>query len=97
MKYRRKVLTNSFVVDFPKTKIHNISETFDIEVLNIGCDKEHFHFLFSAKPSLDIPKYINTIKTITLREIHKNFPEVKTMLWKDAFCQDRILSHRQGK
>ncbi|WP_369798561.1 MULTISPECIES: transposase [unclassified Methanosarcina] len=27
-------------------------------MLNIECDKDHFHLLFSAKPSLDIPKYI---------------------------------------
>ncbi|AKB19853.1 hypothetical protein MSWHS_2990 [Methanosarcina sp. WWM596] len=85
MKYRRKALTNPLVVDFLKTKIHTISETFDVEVLNIECDKDHFHLLFSAKPSLDIPKYINTTKIITSREIHKNFPEVKTMLWKDTF------------
>nr|WP_304413489.1 hypothetical protein [Methanosarcina sp. WH1] len=26
-----------------------MSETFDVEVLNIECDKDHFHFLFSAK------------------------------------------------
>ncbi|WP_255350526.1 MULTISPECIES: transposase [unclassified Methanosarcina] len=42
MKYRRKALTNPLVVDFLKTKIHSISETFDVEVLNIECDKEHF-------------------------------------------------------
>jgi len=85
VKYRRKALTNPLIVDFLKTKIHNISETFDVEVLNIECDKDHFRLLFTAKPSLDIPKYINTIKTITSREIRKNFPEVKTMLWKDMF------------
>ncbi|WP_369798594.1 hypothetical protein [Methanosarcina sp. WH1] len=27
-----------------------------------------------------MPKYINTIKTITSREIRKNFPEVKTIM-----------------
>ncbi|AKB18890.1 hypothetical protein MSWHS_2027 [Methanosarcina sp. WWM596] len=85
MKYRRKALTNPLIIDFLKTKIHNISETFDVEVLNIECDKDHFHLLFSAKPSFDISNYINTIKTITSREIRKNFPEVKTMLWKDTF------------
>ncbi|AKB18632.1 hypothetical protein MSWHS_1769 [Methanosarcina sp. WWM596] len=85
MKYRRKDLTNPPIIDFLKTKIHNISETFDVEVLNIECDKDHFHLLFSAKPSLDIPKYINTIKTITSREVRKKFSRNKTMLWKDMF------------
>jgi len=34
---------------------------------------------------LDIPKYINSIKTISSREIRRNFPEVQETLWKDAF------------
>ncbi|AKB18075.1 MULTISPECIES: transposase [unclassified Methanosarcina] len=77
MKYRRKALTNPLVVDFLKTKIHNISETFDVEVLNIECDKDHFHLLFSAKPSLDIPKYIKStmmihtrVEEISLYQLH---------------------------
>ncbi|NPE31956.1 IS200/IS605 family transposase, partial [Methanococcoides sp. SA1] len=31
------------------------------------------------------PKYINAIKTISSREIRRNFPEIKEMLCKDAF------------
>ncbi|MCX9081686.1 MAG: IS200/IS605 family transposase [Candidatus Methanoperedens sp.] len=41
--------------------------------------------LFRAKPTLDIPKYMNAIKTITSREIKRNFPEVKQKLWGEAF------------
>ncbi len=85
IKYRRKVLCNLEVVDFLKTKIHNISGTYEVEVLSIECDKDHFHMIFTAKPTLDIPKYINTIKTITSREIRKEFPEVKLLLWEDTF------------
>ena len=85
IKYRRKVLCDPKLVDFLKTKIHNISETYEVEVLNIECDKDHFHMIFTSKPTLDIPKYINTIKTITSREIRKEFPEVKLLLWEDTF------------
>jgi len=79
IKYRRKVLCNQVLIDFLKTKIHNISKTYDVEVLNIECDKDHFHLLFTSQPTLDIPKYINTIKTITSREIRREFPEIKLL------------------
>jgi len=36
--------------------------------------------IFKSKPTLDIPKYINTLKTVTSREIRKNYPEVKELL-----------------
>lgn len=85
VKEREKALMNPPIIDFLKTKINNISKTFDVEVLNIECDEDHFHMIFSSKPSLEIPKYINTIKTITSREIRKNFPEVKILLCKDTF------------
>ncbi len=72
-------------MDLLKTKIHDISKTFDVDVLNVECDQDHFHMIFTSKPTLDIPKYINTIKTISSREIRRNFPEIKTMLWEDTF------------
>lgn len=85
VKYRREALKDPLVVDLLKTKIHQISETFDVDVLNIECDKDHFHMIFRTKPTLEIPKYINTIKTISSREIRRNFPEVKQLLWKESF------------
>ncbi|MHA1753973.1 MAG: IS200/IS605 family transposase [Candidatus Odinarchaeia archaeon] len=84
VKYRGKVLDGK-IADFLKQKIGEISDSFDVEVLNVECDKDHFHMLFKGKPTLDIPKYLNTIKTITSREIRRNFPEVKEKLWKNAF------------
>lgn len=85
VKYRKQVFENEKIVDFLKQKVREISESFDVEVLNIECNKDHFHMIFKAKPTLDIPKYINAIKTITSREIQRNFPEVKEKLWRGVF------------
>jgi putative transposase len=85
VKYRRQVFENEKIVDFLKQKVREISESFDVEVLNIECDKDHSHMIFKAKPTLNIPKYVNAIKTITSREIQRNFPEVKEKLWKGVF------------
>ena len=85
VKYRRKVFDNERIVDFLKQKIHEISQTFDVDVLCIECDKDHFHMIFKTKPTLNIPKYLNAIKTITSREIQRRFPEVKKKFWKGMF------------
>ena len=85
VKYRRKVFTNDDIVDFLKQKVKEISSTFDVEIINQECDKDHIHIIFKAKPTLNIPKYLNALKTITSREIKRNFPEVKKKLWKSAF------------
>lgn len=85
VKYRRDVFRGGRIIDFLKQKIREISETFEVSVLNIECDKDHFHMIFKAKPTLDIPKYVNAIKTITSREIQRNFPEIKQKLRRGRF------------
>jgi len=73
------------LIDLLKQKIKEISLTFDVEVLNIECDKDHFHMIFKTKPKIEITKYINSFKTITSREIQRNFPEIKKQLWNHKF------------
>lgn len=85
VKYRKKVFTNDAIVDFLKQKVKEISSTFDVEIINQECDKDHIHIIFKAKPTLNIPKYLNALKTITSREIKRNFPEVKKKLRNNAF------------
>lgn len=84
VKYRKKVLTED-IMELIKQKVKEISKTFGVDVNNIECDKDHFHMLFKTRPTLDIPKYLNAIKTITSREIRRRFPKVKNKLWKDTF------------
>ncbi|MGC8850346.1 MAG: IS200/IS605 family transposase, partial [Candidatus Bathyarchaeia archaeon] len=76
-KHCREIFENERIMDFLKAKSREISENFEVDVLNIECAKDHFYMIFKAKPTLDIPKYINAVKTITSREIQRNFPEVK--------------------
>jgi len=85
VKYRRKALVNEAIVDLLKQQVKQISETYKVLVLNIEADKDHFHLLFKAHPQLGFTKYINTIKTITSREIQRNYPEVKKLLWAGTF------------
>ena len=49
VKYRRKVFTNDELVDFLKTKVREIAERFDVEVVSIECDRDHFHMLFRGE------------------------------------------------
>jgi len=85
VKYRRDVFTNSSTVDFIKQKVLEISNTFEVYILEQECDKDYIHIIFRAKPTLDIPKYINALKTITSREIKRNYPEIREKLWKETF------------
>ena len=97
VKYRKKVFTNDAIVDFLKQKVKEISSTFDVEIINQECDKDHIHIIFKAKPTLNIPKYLNALKTITSREIKRNFPEVKKKLRNNAFWSPSYLITTTGQ
>lgn len=97
VKYRKQVFDNEKIIDFLKQKIHEISETFQVTAIDIGCDKDHFHMLFKAKPTLDIPKYLNALKTITSREIKRTFPEIKQKLWKETFWSPSYFLATSGQ
>ena len=97
VKYRKKVFINDAIVDFLKMKIREISETFNVDVLDIECDKDHFHMIFKATPLLNITKYINAIKTITSREIQRNFPEVRNELYNNKFWSPSYFLATSGQ
>ena len=85
VKYRKKVFTNDAIVDLLKTKSMEIAHTFDVDILEIECDKDHFHMLFKASLLLNIPQFINAVKKITSREIQRRSSNVKRELWKGKF------------
>ena len=97
MKYRKKVFINDATVDFLKTTTREMAETFSFDVLEIECDRDYFHMLFKSTPLLNIPQFVNAIKTITSREIQRNFPDVKKELWKGKFWSPSYFLATSGQ
>lgn len=77
VKYRQQVfLEGHDIINDVKEKIIELSRNFDVELLEIECGIDHVHLLIGAKPTLDIPKWINSVKGNTsrfLREKHSDF------------------------
>ena len=86
-KYRRAVFSKE-VDQTLKEICLEISKRYEIEFLEIGTDKNHVHFLVQSVPSYSPTKIIQTIKSITAREILAHHPEVKKKLWGGQFWSD---------
>ena len=79
-KYRRKIFSDE-VEKTLKGVCEEISKRYEITFVEIGSDEDHVHFLVQGVP-IQAPKdIVQTIKSITAREIFKMHPEVKKMLW----------------
>lgn len=86
VKYRKNVFVNDDIINDFKEIVKNISNDFNVDILEQECGTDHYHMVFSAKPTLDIPKYINILKGHSSRELRKKYKEfLKDKLWGDSF------------
>jgi REP element-mobilizing transposase RayT len=79
-KYRRKIFVES-VEETLRTTCEEISRRYEINFIEIGIDDDHVHFLVQSVPMISPKSMVQTIKSITAREIFNHHPEVKKLLW----------------
>ena len=72
-KYRRVVFDDEVDLELKKVWLE-IGKRFEINFLEIGTDKDHVHFLVQSVPMYSPKKIVQTIKSITAREIFKRKP-----------------------
>ncbi len=84
IKYRRKVLSDEVSITLREVCLE-ISKRYELHFLEIGCDDDHVHFLIQSVPTLSAKKIVNTVKSLTAREIFRLHPEVKRFLLGGKF------------
>lgn len=83
-KYRRSVFTDT-ISDYAKDTFIRLSEPYGITLLEWNHDGDHIHALFKAQPKTELSKFINTYKSASSRLIKRDYPTVRTQLWKEMF------------
>jgi putative transposase len=96
IKDRRKVLTKEVSLTL-KSICLEISTRYEIHFLEIGCDDDHVHFLIQSVPMLSPKKIVNTVKSLTAREIFRLHPEVKRFLWGGKFWRSGYYINTVGQ
>ena len=91
VKYRRKVITDQ-ISDRLKEIFLYIQPSYNITLKEWNHDKDHVHILFSAHPKSELTKFLNAYKSASSRLIKKEYPEIRSKLWKEAFWESKLLS-----
>ena len=87
IKYRKSLLTD----DIPQAinQISNeISERYDITFEKLGYDQNHIHILCSFPPKYSGSTIVRIFKSITARELFRQFPKLKRELWGGELWSD---------
>jgi len=87
VKYRKALLRNEIPLAI-STIAKEIALRYDIEFEKIGCDNDHLHILASFPPKYSGSDVVRMFKSITARELFKQFPLLKRELWGGEFWSD---------
>ena len=87
VKYRKSLLTD----EIPLAINHiaqEISTRYDIEFEKLGYDNDHIHILTSFPPKYGGSDVVRIFKSITAKQLFKQFPALKKDLWGGEFWSD---------
>ena len=84
IKYRRKVINDQISVRL-KEIFSNIESGYNITLEEWNHDIDHVHILFRSEPNSNISKFINCYKSASSRLIKKEYPSIRSKLYKEAF------------
>ena len=87
IKYRKALLVN----DIPLAINHlaqEISLRYDIVFEKLGYDNDHIHILTSFPPKYSGSEVVRMFKSITAKQLFKQFPALRQELWGGEFWSD---------
>ncbi|KKS54830.1 MAG: Transposase IS200-family protein [Candidatus Magasanikbacteria bacterium GW2011_GWA2_42_32] len=87
VKYR-KILLSEPIVQKIKEIAKEIEERFELTIETIGCDSDHIHLLCGFHPKYAGGDIVRMFKSITAREMFRQFPDLKKELWGGEFWSD---------
>lgn len=94
-KYRKKIFDDSI-----DKKLRNIcieiSERYEINFVEIGNDVDHVHILVQSVPTVTVARIVTIIKSITAKEVFKEFPELKKKMWGSSLWTSGYYANTVG-
>ena len=84
VKYRKKVIDER-ISERLKEIFEYIQDNYNIVLEEWDHDIDHVHVLFRSEPNSNISKFINAYKSASSRLIKKEYPSIKSGLYKEAF------------
>ena len=87
VKYHKQLLNNTMKKFLAET-IKEICTCYDFYFMCIGIAPNHIHLFAGAPPKIAPAKMVQVIKSISAREMFKNFPQIKKQLWGGEIWKD---------
>src|SRR5512144_345428 len=87
-KYRKNVFVQEEIRERAGQLIREICEEYGFEIEEMEVAEDHVHILISFPPKRSIGEVVRTIKSISARELFREFPRIKKRLWSGELWED---------
>jgi len=95
-KYRKKIFEDKEIQERGKQLIQDISEDYGMEIEEMEVASDHVHILISFPPKYSIGQVVRIIKSISARELFREFPRIKKRLWAGELWEDGYFARTVG-
>ena len=79
-KYRKRILTPE-IADYAKQVFRKTAEEYDMVIDTMEVVEDHVHIFLEAPPRLSPSRIVQILKSISARELFRQFPRLRRQLW----------------
>ena len=95
-KYRKKIFDREEIRERAEQLFREIGEGYGFEIIEMEISIEHIHILLSFPPKRSIGEVIRIFKSVSARELFREFPSLKRRLWSDELWEDGYFARTVG-
>ena len=95
-KRRKTIFKEEEIRQRAEQLFRKISEEYEFEIQELEVGDEHVHILLSFHPKYSIGQVVRTLKSISARELFREFPRIKKRLWSGQLWEDGYFARTVG-
>jgi len=95
-KYRKRLFAQNHLRERCVELFRGIADEYDYEILEMEVAEDHVHIFLSFPPRSSIGEVVKTLKSISARELFKQYPSLRQRLWKGELWEDGYFARTVG-
>ncbi len=95
-KRRRDVFSSDEVRERAEQLFREICENYDFDLIELEVASDHVHVMLSFPPKRSIGEVVRIMKSITARELFREFPWLRRRLWSGEVWNDGYFARTVG-
>ena len=95
-KYRKKIFKREDIKQRAEQLIGEICAEYGFEIVEMELSIDHVHILVSFAPKHSIGEVVRIIKSISARELFREFRSLKRQLWSGQLWEDGYFARTVG-